>query len=177
MHMCAHGQCACDPRHVRMRTPTPCAYIRIRMRLIWTGLAAVALAHSIIQFYMTGVPMLQDASARLGAIRQDTPTFDTERFIVAPLTPAKVRELIGVLLMDENLARQVPWMEDKTADGALREAFLLWAAVNRRVETVLGPASAEKLRGLADKVASQEFLDAYTAGKRLVAHAEATSET
>ncbi len=59
----------------------------------------------------------------------------------------------------------------------LREAFLLWAAVNRRVEAVLGPASAEKLRGLADKVASQEFLDAYTAGKRLVAHAEATSET
>jgi hypothetical protein len=35
------------------------------------------------------------------------------------------------------------------------------------VETVLGPVSAEKLRSLADQVASQAFLDAYTVHKSL----------
>lgn len=53
----------------------------------------------------------------------------------------------------------------------LQEALLLWAAVNRRVETVLGPA-AETLRGLADRIASHEFLDAYAADKRFVPRPE-----
>jgi RimJ/RimL family protein N-acetyltransferase len=54
-----------------------------------------------------------------------SPTFDTERFIIAPLVPTKVRELFAVLFQDEQLAGQLPWMEDKSADGALSEAFLL----------------------------------------------------
>lgn len=58
----------------------------------------------------------------------------------------------------------------------LREALPLWAAANRRVETVLGSAAAEKLRSLVDKVASQEFLDAYTARTRAEADAEASSD-
>ena len=69
--------------------------------------------------------MPQDANAELGAFPQEAPTFNTERFVVAPLTPTKVRELAGVLLQDENLAQQIPWMQDKTADGALKEALLL----------------------------------------------------
>jgi hypothetical protein len=44
------------------------------------------------------------------------------------------------------------------------------------VETVLGPVSAEKLRSLADQVASQEFLAAYTARKKLGTNPEVTSE-
>lgn len=43
----------------------------------------------------------------------------------------------------------------------LKEALLLWAAANRTVENVLGPASAVVLRQLADKVASEDFLVDY----------------
>ena len=42
-----------------------------------------------------------------------------------------------------------------------QEALVLWDKANRRVEAVLGPASAATLRGLADKVASEEFLHDY----------------
>ena len=41
---------------------------------------------------------------------------------------------------------------------------------------VLGPVSAEKLRSLADQVASQEFLDAYTARKKLGTNPVVTSQ-
>ena len=40
----------------------------------------------------------------------------------------------------------------------------LWLDANSRVEAALGIASTEKLRGLADRIASEEFLDAYKAG-------------
>jgi DNA-binding MarR family transcriptional regulator len=51
-----------------------------------------------------------------------------------------------------------------TAHGKtrLREAVILWAEVNQRVEKVLG-SSAAALRTLADDVASPEFLQAYEA--------------
>jgi len=42
----------------------------------------------------------------------------------------------------------------------LQEALMLWADANQRVELVLG-SSAATLRGLADDVASPEFLQAY----------------
>lgn len=54
-----------------------------------------------------------DASAR----------FETERFTVVPLSPAEARKLAEVLLQDEVLAARVPWMTDKTRDGAMREAY------------------------------------------------------
>ncbi|MCK4161902.1 hypothetical protein [Ralstonia pseudosolanacearum] len=49
--------------------------------------------------------------------------FDTERFIVIPLSGHEARNLVGVLLQDEALASRIDWMEDKSRDGALREAF------------------------------------------------------
>lgn len=51
------------------------------------------------------------------------PQFETERFTLVPLSPAKVRELAEILLQDEALASQIPWLEDKSRDGALREAY------------------------------------------------------
>ena len=42
----------------------------------------------------------------------------------------------------------------------------LWMDANSRVEAALGASSTEKLRGLADRVASEEFLDAYSASGR-----------
>jgi DNA-binding MarR family transcriptional regulator len=44
----------------------------------------------------------------------------------------------------------------------LKEALVLWAAANHRVENVLGPASAVALRQLADQVASEEFMAGYS---------------
>jgi DNA-binding MarR family transcriptional regulator len=58
----------------------------------------------------------------------------------------------------------------------LQDALQLWAAANRRVEGVLGSALAEDLRGLADQVASPEFLDAYAARKTLLSDTKASSE-
>ena len=40
----------------------------------------------------------------------------------------------------------------------------LWIDANSRVEAALGAASTEKLRRLADRIASEDFLDAYAAG-------------
>ena len=88
-----------------------------------------------------------------------------------------VRDGLVELRQDPQDGRTKRGILTRLGKARLREALPLWAAANRRVETFLGPVSAEKLRSLADQVASQEFLDAYTAGKRLVAHAEATSET
>ena len=58
----------------------------------------------------------------------------------------------------------------------LQDALQLWAAANRRVEGVLGSSLAEDLRGLADQVASQEFLDAYAARETRVSDTKASSE-
>jgi DNA-binding MarR family transcriptional regulator len=51
----------------------------------------------------------------------------------------------------------------------LRKALVLWDAANRRVEAVLGPASAATLRNLADVVASEEFLTDYNSRARFPA--------
>lgn len=51
------------------------------------------------------------------------PQFETERFSVVPLSPANVRTLAEILLQDEALAAQIPWLEEKTRDGAMREAY------------------------------------------------------
>lgn len=64
-------------------------------------------------------PALPDLARQAGA------TFHTPTFVVAPITPPELRELAGELLQDEHLAAQLDWMEDKSKDGALREAFLL----------------------------------------------------
>ena len=40
----------------------------------------------------------------------------------------------------------------------------LWMDANSRVEAALGAASTEELRSLANRIASEEFLDAYAAG-------------
>jgi DNA-binding MarR family transcriptional regulator len=54
----------------------------------------------------------------------------------------------------------------KLGETRLREAFVLWADANRRVEEVLG-SSAAVLRSLADDVTSAEFLQAYEARRPL----------
>lgn len=88
----------------------------------------------------------QDPSAELDKSPPPPPLFNTERFIVAPLTPAKARELLGVLLQDERLAGQVPWMQERSKDGALREAFLLELQCNAGATQAWG--IVERARGM-----------------------------
>lgn len=86
---------------------------------------------------------------------KDLPTFDTERFVVAPLSPQRARELLAVLLQDEKLAEQLPRLEEKTKDGALKEAFLLelqcaagttqaWGIVERARAMLVGTVLARQ---------------------------------
>ncbi|MBU1336255.1 MAG: MarR family transcriptional regulator [Alphaproteobacteria bacterium] len=42
-----------------------------------------------------------------------------------------------------------------------RQMYVLWREVNQRIETVLGDGAAEQLRGLANRVASPDFLAAF----------------
>lgn len=103
----------------------------------------------------------QDPSAELDKFPAHPPLFNTERFIVAPLTPAKAGELLGVLLQDERLAAQVPWMQERSRDGALREAFLLelqctsgaiqaWGIVERARGSLIGTVLARRTVGGID---------------------------
>lgn len=98
--------------------------------------------------------------ARLVRPTLGLPTFNTERFIVAPLSPPQLRALMEVLLRDERLAEQLPWMMEKTADAAAREAFLLelqcsagnvqpWGIVERARAMLIGAVLARQtLEGL-----------------------------
>jgi hypothetical protein len=86
---------------------------------------------------------IQAASAKVGRLPHRTPIFDTARFVVAPLAPMTVRELLGELLQDRLLAEQLPWLQDKSADGALREAGLL---------ELQCAAGAAKVWGIVDPV-------------------------
>lgn len=49
----------------------------------------------------------------------------------------------------------------------LSEGTALWAAANRKVEAVLGGEAAGLLRGLADQVSSEAFLEAFKSGSPL----------
>ncbi len=74
------------------------------------------------------------------------------------------------LVRDGLVALQPDELDKRTKRGALTtagearlcEALEHWAAVNRRIEAVLSPDSAGTLRALADLVASDEFLAAYS---------------
>lgn len=94
-------------------------------------------------------PTLLDEATLPAHLRNKLPAFQTERFDVVPLNPAQVRALVEVLLQDELLVEYVTWMEDKSHDGARREAFLLqmqcaagttlaWGIVDRDSATHIG---------------------------------------
>jgi DNA-binding MarR family transcriptional regulator len=104
-------------------------------------------------------PTLQDLAARL-AVQISALTH-----ALRPL----VRDGLVEVRQDAQDRRTKHGILTPVGKARLREALVLWDAANRRVEVVLGPASAAKLRDLADAVASEEFLHAYAVGKRLAA--------
>jgi hypothetical protein len=98
---------------------------------------------------------------QIAEAKQALPTFNTERFVVIPLTPPKLRELAQVLLKDERLAEQLPWMQEKSADSAEKEAFLLelqcasgttkaWGIVERARAIFIGAVLAQQTLGGID---------------------------
>lgn len=87
----------------------------------------------------------QAMAARVERLPTQAPKFDTERCLVVPLGPDKARELLAVLLQDELLAEQLPWMVEKTADGARKEAFLI--GMQCAAETTLVWGIVERARG------------------------------
>jgi DNA-binding MarR family transcriptional regulator len=106
-------------------------------------------------------PTLQDLAERLGI------QISALTHALRPL----VRDKLVDVRQDAHDKRTKHGVLTPVGMTRLQEALQLWAAANRRVEAVLGPSSAENLRGLADKVASHEFLDAYADRKTPVAPA------
>ncbi|CAE6867314.1 hypothetical protein R69746_08176 [Paraburkholderia aspalathi] len=86
--------------------------------------------------------------------------FETERLTVVSLSPFEARNLLAVLLQDEALASQVPWMKEKSQDNALQEAFCIdlqcaagqakvWSIIERERRTQIGAIVArDSLEGL-----------------------------
>jgi len=86
--------------------------------------------------------------------------FETERLTVVSLSPFEARNLLTVLLQDEALASQVPWMKGKSQDHALQEAFgidlqcaagqaKVWSIIERARRMQIGAVVArESLEGL-----------------------------
>jgi DNA-binding MarR family transcriptional regulator len=97
-------------------------------------------------------PTLQDLAAKL-AIQISALTH-----ALRPL----VRDGFIELQPDEQDRRTKRGALTAAGEARLGEALEHWAAANQRVEEVLGPDSAATLRALADQVASDEFLAAYS---------------
>ena len=100
------------------------------------------------------------------------PAFETERFDIVPLNPTEARQLVEVLLQDELLADRIPWLLEKTRDGALREAFGLqlmaaagqvrvWGIVARNLQLHIGAVIARNsLEGInVEVLVASQFWD------------------
>lgn len=100
------------------------------------------------------------------------PRFETERFTVVPLSPTEGRKLAEVLLQDEALAARIPWLTEKTQDGALREAYgielqaaagqlKVWGIVTRELRTQIGAIiSRNSIEGIdVEVLVASQFWD------------------
>lgn len=75
-----------------------------------------------------------------------------------------VREGLVEVRQDEQDRRVKRSVMTALGQARHKQMLGLWIEANSRVEAALGAASTEALRRLADRVASEAFLDAYTAG-------------
>lgn len=97
----------------------------------------------------------------MNLLTSDRPCFETDRFIVLLLSPSDSRKLMEYLLQDRLLAARIPWLSDKTREGALHEAFgiglqaaaglvKVWSIISRERQIQIGAMLVRK---------SQEGLD------------------
>ncbi len=107
--------------------------------------------------------------ARLSAAAQGQPPSLQELATRLAIQISALTHALRPLVRDDLVAVQ-PDAEDGrtkravlTVAGAARldEAAAHWAAANQRVEAVLGQEAAATLRALADRVSSDEFLEAF----------------
>lgn len=114
----------------------------------------------------------KDRRDRLAENPAQSKKFETERFIVVPLTGAQAKRLLCVLLQDEMLASQVDWLQDKSLDGVEKEAFRIevlcnagqinvWSIVERARKMQIGAVmSTFSLDGLeVDILVASQFWD------------------
>jgi DNA-binding MarR family transcriptional regulator len=80
-----------------------------------------------------------------------------------------IRDGLVELQMDEQDRRTKRAVLTHVGTTRLHESIAYWAKANQRVEEVLGRDSAASLRALADRVASDAFLDAYLADQTGIA--------
>lgn len=91
----------------------------------------------------------------MNPLMNERPRFETDRFSLILLSPSDTRKLMEALLQDRLLAARVPWLNDKTAAGALREAFGLglqavaglvkvWSIVSREGQVQVGAMIVRK---------------------------------
>lgn len=108
----------------------------------------------------------------MSALRDQRTSFDTERFIVVPLSPPEARNLLSILLQDEALSSRVPWLTEKSKDSALREAFgielqsasgqiKVWGIVARKLRAQIGAIIARNsLSGIdVEVLVASQFWD------------------
>lgn len=98
--------------------------------------------------------------------------FNTERFVVVSLIGQDIRNLLGVLLQDEALSRQISCITVDSKDDALREAFCLevlcnagqakaWSIIDRERRMQIGAIVAKQsLEGLdVEVLVASQFWD------------------
>lgn len=108
----------------------------------------------------------------MNSLTKVQPKFETERFTVAPLSPSEGRKLAEVLFQDEALAARVPWLTEKTQDGALRQAYgielqaaagqiKIWGIVNRELHAQIGAIiSRNSIEGIdVEVLVASQFWD------------------
>jgi RimJ/RimL family protein N-acetyltransferase len=87
--------------------------------------------------------------------------FGTPRLLLLPLKHPYARELVGSLLSDPSVAAIVPWLEEKSADAALKEAFHIglqcasgrtevWGIIERQQQILAGVVLARASLGGTD---------------------------
>ncbi|HVK93909.1 MAG TPA: hypothetical protein VM571_04195 [Noviherbaspirillum sp.] len=108
----------------------------------------------------------------MNSLTKVQPKFETDRFTVAPLSPAEGRKLAEVLLQDEGLAARVPWLTEKTRDGALQQAYgielqaaagqiKVWGIVARELRMQIGAIiSRNSIEGIdVEVLVASQFWD------------------
>lgn len=117
-----------------------------------TQVALLAEIERVAEANSGKAPTLQDLATKLGI------QISAVTHALRPL----IRDGLIQLQPDETDKRVKRASLSAEGDMRLKQAVRLWAVANQRVEQVLGAESASKLRALADFVASDEFLAAYT---------------
>lgn len=91
----------------------------------------------------------------------DMTTFETERFRVVLLPSREGRRVAENFLQEKNILEQLPWLNEKIWDAAMRETYglslhapreeiMVWEIMALRLETIVGTILARNAGGKMD---------------------------